>query len=768
MTSDVKKMAVYVRTITRMAKRLLANPGHHLSLVGGTDLLGKYAVRSERIAIQKALARWLLLFPESAFYRSMRSQLECRWRKNFGYLAFQHAVDHCAKLFNAQTQTWQSEKHGAQTDAMCMFMELPERVARRWLWYENVDFQSLESFLRRLTKEQFRSLEAHYILSVKKSQTNESLPCFQHGVVNKLWKKLSLDSVDESRMAPKSALAHNFFGFDMGFQLYPSLVHDIPAPTEVGRQFFQSKSKFLSRVSTEDRGAFEVNKETGGLYWHLYRKLRSNDLYNTNAEVRLGTWVCPWFWFTVLAWGLFLFASPIALFGAAVLLFATQSVSALVVLLGVVGCITPAFFLLRWAKSKFRHRAYGGKYWEHVGVAVFAVIVVVICAYLVAYFGRYPTFWGIVVSAMFLIPYMVNRNTSRFWEPPILGKLLPSMTFLFFVNDIYRYTEIWEFLWHLSVVIGNFLYGLRVEIFYGVGGLAAYAGAIYVMYLFIVRSEQKIDTLIQEKRNVDDGPTINKAIDLKKIDRIFFVSGIAVAVLYLSGAAYALYTFSQVLVMWAFILVAVFCIPFLLPFWVALSGKFALKYRLIEGFVLQCRVERRFVVQIKKALSANPFWFDASGLEMKESEAMKIVSHVGCKNSWIMLFLWHIKTQLEFERAQEFLSMSELRFVDTSVNERIAKMVLCGASEKEIRIALFEEHGRIRELNRKFEESLKRLNVFGENIAGGIVASFNLFWLIVSWVPRMIIRFVRNCHLWWKAMNEACPVSPPHERGIAL
>lgn len=133
-----------------------------------------------------------------------------------------------------------------------------------------------------------------------------------------------------------------------------------------------------------------------------------------------------------------------------------------------------------------------------------------------------------------------------------------------------------------------------------------------------------------------------------------------------------------------------------------------------------------------------------------------------------MLFLWHIKTQLEFERAQEFLSMSELRFVDTSVNERIAKMVLCGASEKEIRIALFEERSRIRELNRKFVESLKRLNVFGENIAGGIVASFNLFWLIVSWVPRMIIRFVRNCHLWWKAMNEACPVSPPHERGIAL
>lgn len=778
MTNRVKRTAVYVRTITRAAERLLENPDLNLCEMSGTKLAVKYGKKADEMAMQATLAHFLLVFPESGFYRRVRYDVDRKLRRYLDQEAFGAAVKTCVEKYRAQLPILLAGRHNHYMSAMCMFMLLPPDVARRFLWHENVDFQSLESFLRRLTREQYASLETHYALSVKEGRPQSELPCYAEGAINKLWGFLKLDSEEEERMAPKSAIAHNFFGFDMGFQLYPSQIHDVQAPRAVARQFLQSKSTYLAAVSTEERGAFEVNKERGGLYWYLYRTLRSNKLYNTGADVRLGTWICPWFWFTMLAWGIFLVASPIALI--ATIAMATLGSSGLMPLLftGVLGAITPGLLVLRWAKGKFRHRLYGGNYWEMVGAAIALLVASAFAAGLLILAHPFPAFWALVVSAIFLIPHMVQSNSGRFWELPFLGKALPVTTLILLCNDLYRHTQFWEFLWGLLSWLMLLLFGAlwkyRTEIFYTVGGIAVYAGAFWGLLAFEKASERKVDAALNEANaevNRQDQSVV-PSTSLKEVDRAVSLGIQFLALIYALGAAFVLYGVAQTWSMWAVIAIAITCLPFLLPAWASLTGKLGVKHRAIELLMGRARewLNKGRAKKVRKALSANPFWFDETSFRLNEAELMNIISHADGWYSgwWAIYFLKHISSQVELMRAHAFLLHSPLlREYDIEGNEHVATMILGGATDEAVRAVLEQREALARESDTKMRRLTK---VWGDRVewcADGVAMLIFALWRGLIFVPRMIGRFFYNCYLWWKAMNEACPLSPSHGRGIA-
>lgn len=195
------------------------------------------------------------------------------------------------------------------------FELFPTKVFRKVLWYYNIDFQSFESCLRRLTGEQRRGIENAY---ASLFGTHEpTLPeCFTEGVKNRLRQKYRMFAVtpesifqatpeeEAGRYRSKGSIAFDFFNLGFGFSQYQSESDDTKV---IG---FKA-THFLQRKNHEND--FVVNQEDGWYFW-MYRTARSNYVWNSGKHIELKRAICPGFWITLFIWSLFFFISPLAVF----------------------------------------------------------------------------------------------------------------------------------------------------------------------------------------------------------------------------------------------------------------------------------------------------------------------------------------------------------------------------------------------------------------------------------------------------------------------
>jgi hypothetical protein len=202
-----------------------------------------------------------------------------------------------------------SGNHSVATMAVAMVECLPDKVWRKLLWKENIDFSSREAFLRRLSNQQFEALGEAY------RSLNEADPKIPR-VMKNLWMKIKLLFVNESDVAEqllsepyedykrsqsKGAWAFNLLGLDFGFSLYPNGENDDTKITN------QKWTRFLSIKNHIND--FIVNMEFGK-YWFFYRTARSNYVIRPNKKIDLRTHICPGFWMTLLLHLLFWVVSP--------------------------------------------------------------------------------------------------------------------------------------------------------------------------------------------------------------------------------------------------------------------------------------------------------------------------------------------------------------------------------------------------------------------------------------------------------------------------
>jgi len=191
---------------------------------------------------------------------------------------------------------------------------MPARVWREILWKENIDFMSLECFLRRLSPEQKEAIRLNYfdyksgqIPRVMKKSLRNKVKIF-FGLMS--FKKLSKQKkYEENRYISKSAWAYNLLGIDFGFSLYPK--------GELSDQKITNKSftRFLS--VKEHINDFVVNKENGKYFW-MYKTARSNYVVRPGQDVKMKNHVCPGFWATLILHTFFWIVSPLTLVLAAV------------------------------------------------------------------------------------------------------------------------------------------------------------------------------------------------------------------------------------------------------------------------------------------------------------------------------------------------------------------------------------------------------------------------------------------------------------------
>jgi hypothetical protein len=202
-----------------------------------------------------------------------------------------------------------SGNHSVATMAVAMVECLPDKVWRKLLWKENIDFSSREAFLRRLSNQQFEALVEAY------RSLNEAAPKIPR-VMKNLWMKIKLLFVNESDVAEqllsepyedykrsqsKGAWAFNLLGLDFGFSLYPNGENDDRKITN------QKWTRFLSIKNHIND--FIVNMEFGK-YWFFYRTARSNYVIRPNKKIDLRTHICPGFWMTLILHLLFWVVSP--------------------------------------------------------------------------------------------------------------------------------------------------------------------------------------------------------------------------------------------------------------------------------------------------------------------------------------------------------------------------------------------------------------------------------------------------------------------------
>lgn len=303
-------------------------------------------------------------------------------------------------------------------------------VLRRLFWYANVDFQSYGSFFKRITAEQEESLAEHAEISYRRILRKENVeyPCFTVGFANAVANKFESREVadpdhigiddDESRYSSKSAIAHNLFGWDFGFQLYTDAETEFKNPTSLPEQTLLS-------FRGED---FSVNTESRGIYWWLYRTIRSNSLWGDD-DVKLRAHVCPGFWATVFLWAFLLVGSP-ASFVAGILNFDELFGKILLA----PGAVTPLLAIAMgysWFMKKFGD-GYDRKF--AVGSLLVSVVTLVVSVVGTAIFDLLkwmdwtePVNWLIVLFLPMWAGFSISKEKGVApWQLPIIGPFFLS------------------------------------------------------------------------------------------------------------------------------------------------------------------------------------------------------------------------------------------------------------------------------------------------------------------------------------------------------
>lgn len=211
------------------------------------------------------------------------------------------------------------------------FESLSDSLYQKVLWLKNIDFQTYESFLRRISKEDAQFIgttyEEFYGGEIVKGTGKNGVPLlYELSLRCKLKYRLGFlkpetdrdggygktEYVEESghykhsRWFTRSAWAYSLFGLDFGFSRYPKGHNNDIMISEKARRFISVKNHIND---------FVVDQRTGK-YWLLYRTARSNYMWMPNKEVVLKSHICPGFWATFLLHFIFWIASPL-LFGTA-------------------------------------------------------------------------------------------------------------------------------------------------------------------------------------------------------------------------------------------------------------------------------------------------------------------------------------------------------------------------------------------------------------------------------------------------------------------
>ncbi len=765
-----KKKLDYSRMLRTWVRRLWKDPTVFSSNIGVTLTEGSYISLAQRSMMTEAMAVWAAINPQSAFYGVVENRLRKKateTKVSFDQGLFVNARDAQVKSLLSRLPEVLCNNTNEYVCVLCMYLLLPAHVARKWLWYENVDFQSVECLLRRMTKEQFESLKHHYDL-VQSGVQAKKLPCFTKGVINKVWGLFNPSFVEQDRMATKAAIAYDFFGMSMGFKLYSEVTKDDQAPQELASQFLSKRKR--------DSGDFEVNKEHGGVYWLLYRLLRSNSLYNEGDEVRLGRWVCPGFWVTIILWGILVLASPASLVAALGLYFMNGVTSW--TLLGV-GAITPVILGAIGIK-KACGRTYTGDYWKGVWIALLVTTLTVLAYLATEFLKNFPSFYVGIASLVFLVPYCVEKETGAFWQAPIMGKLFPFL-FLgvlgwdihthsnFFMECWFTVTGIAGWIWSTILDILGAIWGARYTVLGGLFGIALYAGLLVGLFRLNDWAVKKTDAMIEagDKRVYTYQGVFNGAVAI-----------LGIAMLGLLGLTYMQF---ELLSTRAFMSVVIaVALPFLLLVGLGVTVR-SVTTRTGDR-VAALTLNRSFYdgqyKAVFRAISSNHFWTEVAHAEARAKSLDRILSKASGfgdeRFQWLLAIVRSVKNDDELNNVTKFfLSHDSLcRELWLEVSPQLLDLIFSGESEDVLREAFEKEKLRQQEEARLRGPALpqrlqtwatENLIPFLEKVEAVIIAT----WLFLSWPIRALLKGVKDAYRMWEAFQEECPASPPHERPLA-
>jgi|GEM_PF-3685676 len=736
---NVDYKARYLLALKRRTRQLLSSPIEFAKRIADVTISGKYHRKGEELLMKEALAIWALVNPDGGFYAKARSSLLHKQGRAFRSYEYDEAINENVAEMSKNLERWADDTN-LHTATVAMFMALPEHIARRWLWHENVDFQTCESFLRRISHEQRESLRNHYELC-KGNFKDGDLPCFASGGQNFVWKLFGMKGETVPRLTAKSALSHNFFAMDMGFQQYPNATSDLPAPTSMTTQF----------LSAENRGEFVLNKENGGIYWYLFRTLRSNSLYRSDSEVTLGRWICPGFWFTMIAWLLFLVVSPALLLVGIVQWASSDSVPILLY----PGLFTPSVLLLLAMKKFFKGKQFTKEYWENFGGTFFVLLCGFFFAAALSIAGKYLTYWAVILSVLLLIPYGIEKESPRVWEFPYLGKVLTLGCVALLARDIYMYTDFWEFLFEILVLMANavwqFLSEYWVTIASVIGGIALMSLTFFTAASFLKLQEAKA-------RAHEAGDT-DVAANPQQYEWLLTGTATLIALVSSGAIAWLLQYELTLLVALGYIVAAV-------HLGMAFDAMFSSSYK-FDANVVELSVQRiitkGFIKKYRSACLENSgFWIDGVTHKFRFDDLRRLVAYENCGAGLFLLFIRKIRSDVEMERVIEFLEYANATYWlhDFQMPSELASEVLSGVSPQEVMV-------KIKNLVAKEREATARTT----KVLDSFINVLHLLWLgtlkflliLVSPI-RYLVKLLVDGYRIWKSFNEACPPAPREVR----
>ncbi len=314
---------------------------------------------------------------------------------------------------------------GNEMSATIAQMELlPTPVFRRVLWFYNIDFQSLESYLRRLTTEQINAISETY----KDCYVMAKMPtCMKVGLWNKVrqlipsksikahllafYKPEDSDLDTSNRYQTKGTIAYNFFDWGIGYNTYHDEKSDGKISSNVKTQLF----------SHNDDDYFIVNKEEGGIYWFLHLYARANYLWGNRdkvidqAEINRGKTICVSIGTTILIWLFLILFSPILLATAGLKFIGVKTLA----------------FVNKFVKEKIE---VDKDFWK----AVVVIVLIIVCSNFVVYLGKEmyavlydfsdQNHWYAASALIFIVMYSIYMTHYEEWiwpqRLPWIGKPL--------------------------------------------------------------------------------------------------------------------------------------------------------------------------------------------------------------------------------------------------------------------------------------------------------------------------------------------------------
>ncbi|GEM_PF-6246430 len=366
---------------------------------------------------------------------------------------------------------------------------LPSKVIKTLLWKENIDFQSFESFLRRLTTEQVSAIESAYHELFELKQVPS---CMLAGRRKWLHHSLTVEQLLEeplyskSRYTSKSAWVRNLASLDFGFGKYINGSDDDAVVQDTSRKFLSIKNHIND---------FTVNKHDG-IYWWLYRTLRSNYLWNRYGEVQLSQHICPGFWFTIISWVFVVLISPVLVTLAGIKFALLWLVDKSWLLEKAAESIGLLFG--RWQARQANNQSY----WKRVLQSVLTTVITVLVASISILLAKITNTSNLFVIAPTILTFLAVNKLFEYSNDPYDWKEnpLPFWTILVPATVLWipieHYEQIAKFAVNAWFVLGTIIMAIirwGVEYKYNIGLLSVLVVVAYLLIHFANKYGDDID-----------------------------------------------------------------------------------------------------------------------------------------------------------------------------------------------------------------------------------------------------------------------------------